>query len=141
VFADLTCDSDGKLDHFVPERENRRVLPLHAPDGRPYYVGVFMVGAYQETLGEMHNLFGDTDTVHVAVSDAGGYTVERVVEADSVHEILAYVQYDRRDLSERVRQAAEAAVRAGEITLEESALLRKRYEQGLAGYTYLEQEL
>jgi arginine decarboxylase len=140
VFADLTCDSDGKLDHFVPERENRRVLPLHAPDGRPYYVGVFMVGAYQETLGEMHNLFGDTDTVHVAVSDAGGYTVDRVVEADSVAEILAYVQYERRDLSERVRQAAEAAVRAGEITLEESALLRKRYEQGLAGYTYLEPE-
>jgi arginine decarboxylase len=78
--------------------------------------------------------------VHVAVSDAGGYTVDRVVEADSVEEILAYVQYERRDLSERVRQAAEAAVRAGEITLEESALLRKRYEQGLAGYTYLEQE-
>jgi arginine decarboxylase len=140
VFADLTCDSDGKIDHFVPERENRRLLSLHAPDGRPYYVGVFMVGAYQETLGEMHNLFGDTDTVHVAVSDAGGYTVERVVEADSVSEILSYVQYDRRDLSERVRQAAEAAARAGEISLEESALLRKRYEQGLAGYTYLEQE-
>jgi len=140
VFADLTCDSDGKLDHFVPERENRRVLPLHAPDGRPYYVGVFMVGAYQETLGEMHNLFGDTDAAHVKVYEDGGYTVEQVVEGDSVEQVVQYLGYDRRQLSEQVRLAAETAMREGRLTIEESALLRRRFEQGISGYTYLEQE-
>ncbi len=140
IFADLTCDSDGRIDRFVPERDDRRVLPLHPPGDGPYHIGVFMVGAYQETLGEMHNLFGDTDTVHVAALDQGGYSVEHVVEGDRVEEILAYVQYDRRVLAERVRHSTERALRAGQITLEESALVRRRYELGLSGYTYLEGE-
>ena len=139
TFADLTCDSDGKIDRFVAPPEQAPVLRLHEPDGRPYYVGAFLVGAYQETLGEVHNLFGDTDTVHVSISGSG-YTVEQVIEGDRVDEVLAYVQYDRRDLSERVRRAVEQALRRGEISLQDSALLRRRYEQGLSGYTYLERE-
>ncbi len=140
TFADLTCDSDGKIDQFIDLRDVRNVLELHAPDGRPYYIGAFLVGAYQETLGEMHNLFGDTDTVHVHVEPDGHYRIEHLVEGDTVEEVLSYVQYDRRGLSERVRRAIETALRNGDITLEESALLRRRYEQGLSGYTYLVQE-
>ncbi|MEE8313829.1 MAG: biosynthetic arginine decarboxylase [Myxococcota bacterium] len=138
TFADLTCDCDGKIDRFINMRGDSRVLPLHEPDGRPYYVGAFLVGAYQETLGELHNLFGDTDAVHVRVDATRRYSIEQVVEGDSVEEVLSYVQYDRRDLSERVRRAIETALYKGNITLEESALLRRRYEQGLSGYTYLD---
>jgi arginine decarboxylase len=140
VFADLTCDSDGKLDQFIDLRDVKNVLELHAPNGKPYYVAVFLVGAYQETLGEVHNLFGDTDTVHVNVEEDGLYTIEHLVEGDTVEEVLSYVQYDRRLLIERVRRAIEASLRAGTISLEEAALLRRRYSQALSGYTYLDPE-
>ncbi len=138
TLADLTCDCDGKVDRFIDLRGDRGVLELHEPNGHPYYLGVFLVGAYQETLGELHNLFGDTDAVHVRIEPSGRYSIQQVVEGDSVEEVLSYVQYDRRDLSERVRRAIEEALRKGDITLEESALLRRRYEQGLSGYTYLD---
>ena len=98
TFADLTCDSDGKVSEFIDLRDVKNVLELHAPNGRPYYVGVFLVGAYQETLGEMHNLFGDTDAVHVKVYEDGGYTVEQVVQGDSVEQVVQYLGYDRRAL-------------------------------------------
>jgi arginine decarboxylase len=140
IFADLTCDSDGKVHQFIDLRDVRSVLALHTPTDRPYYIGVFLVGAYQETLGELHNLYGDTDAVHVRVYDDGSYSVEQVVEGDSVEDVLSYVQFDRRLLTERVRRAVEAALREGKITLEESALLRRRYVQGLSGYTYLDQQ-
>jgi arginine decarboxylase len=140
VFADLTCDSDGKIDQFIDPHDVRDVLDLHAWTGQPYYIGVFLVGAYQEILGDLHNLFGDTDAVHVRLDDEGGYEVEHVVEGDEVHEILSYVQYDRRTLVEKVRRTIEAAMRRGQINLEESARLRKRYEQGLSDYTYLSNE-
>ena len=140
TFADLTCDSDGKVAQFIDLRDVKSVLELHAPNGRPYYIGVFLVGAYQETLGEMHNLFGDTDAVHVKIYEDGGYTVEQVVQGDSVEQVVQYLGYDRRQLSEAVRLAAETAMREGRLTIEESALLRRRFEQGISGYTYLEQE-
>jgi arginine decarboxylase len=98
------------------------------------------VGAYQEILGDMHNLFGDTDAVHVRLSDEGGYTVEHVVEGDEVNEVLAYVQYDRRSLVEKVRRTIEQALRRGEMSSEDSARLVKRYEQGLQEYTYLSRD-
>ena len=98
------------------------------------------MGAYQEILGDLHNLFGDTDAVHVRLDDEGGYSVKHLVEGDSVNEVLAYVQYDRRSLTERVRRTIESALRAGTIGLEDSALLRRRYEQGLSEYTYLSHE-
>ena len=139
VLADLTCDSDGKMDRFIDLRDVKASLELHPFDGRPYLLGVFMVGAYQEILGDLHNLFGDTNAVHIAL-DEQGYRIEHVVEGDSVSEVLAYVQYQKEPLMRRMRQAAEDALRRGLLTMEESALLVRRYEEGLSGYTYLEQE-
>ena len=138
IFADLTCDSDGKIDQFIDLHDVRKVLELHAPDGSAYLVGVFLVGAYQETLGELHNLFGDTDAVHVHLEADGSYNVEHQLEGDTVQDVLKYVQYDRGHLLERVRRATERALRRGDIALAEARLLRSRYEQGLSGYTYLD---
>jgi arginine decarboxylase len=137
VFADLTCDSDGKIDQFINPREAKNLIELHPWTGAPYYIGVFLVGAYQEILGDLHNLFGDTNAVHVKLDDEGGYTVDHIVEGDTVEDVLAYVQYERRPLIEKVRQIIERALRSNEISLEESARLLERYEQGLKGYTYL----
>jgi arginine decarboxylase len=136
VFADLTCDSDGKIDQFIDTHDVKDVLELHSWTGAPYYIGMFLLGAYQEILGDLHNLFGDTDAVHVRLADDGHYVVEHVVEGDDVSNVLSYVQYDRRALIEKVRRTIEAALRTGDISLEESARLRKRYEQGLEDYTY-----
>jgi arginine decarboxylase len=141
VLADITCDSDGKIDHFIDRRDVKNVIELHTlqPDN-PYYLGAFLVGAYQEILGDLHNLFGDTNTVHVSLDAEEGYTIDGVVKGDSVADVLRYVRYDCGDLVARVRQAAEAALRAKRMTLEESRLLVRRYEEGLSGYTYLEQD-
>jgi arginine decarboxylase len=140
VLADITCDSDGKIDHFIDRRDVKHVLELHPFSGEPYYLGVFLVGAYQEILGDLHNLFGDTNTLHVALGEDGGYHLEHLVAGDTVTEVLKYVCYDRDDLLARVRRAAEAALRAKLITLEQSRQLLKMYEDGLAGYTYLERD-
>jgi arginine decarboxylase len=140
VFADLTCDSDGKIDEFISRGDKKRVLELHSWNGEPYYVGVFLVGAYQEILGDLHNLFGDTDAVHVRLDDDGHYSVVHVVEGDDVSEVLHYVQYDRGALVERVRRTTDQALRAGHISLEDSVRLRKRYAEGLAEYTYLSRD-
>ena len=141
VLADITCDSDGKIDHFIDRRDVKNVLELHPfRHGEPYYLGVFLVGAYQEILGDLHNLFGDTNTVHVSLDPEEDYSIDEVVSGDTVTDVLAYVSYDRRDLIAKVRQATEAALRAKRMTFEESRLLLKMYEQGLSGYTYLEQE-
>lgn len=140
VFADLTCDSDGKIDRFIDQREIKKVLELHPWNDKPYYIGIFLVGAYQEILGDLHNLFGDTDAVHVNIDDDGLYSVEHVVEGDSVDEVLSYVQYDRSLLIETVRRTIEKAMRSGDISLEDSARLRRHYEQGLQEYTYLSRE-
>jgi len=140
VIADLTCDSDGKIDKFIDQRSVKDVLDLHAWSEQPYYLGVFLVGAYQEILGDLHNLFGDTDAVHVRLDEESGYRVEHVVEGDSVEQVLTYVQYDRRSLIETVRRTIENSLRAGQITIEESAQLRQRFEQGLSGYTYLSRD-
>jgi len=137
VFADLTCDSDGKIDKFIDPRDVKDVIDLHPWNGQPYYIGVFLVGAYQEILGDYHNLFGDTDAVHVRLGADGRYEIEHVVEGDSVTDVLRYVQYDRGTLIERVRRTIEIAMREGQISLEESARLRRRYEEGLSEYTYL----
>jgi arginine decarboxylase len=140
VFADLTCDSDGKIDRFIDPHDVKDVLELHAWNDEPYYMGVFLLGAYQEILGDLHNLFGDTDAVHVHIDDDGHYRVEHVVEGDDVSDVLHYVQYDRGQLMERVRQTVEDALRQGSISLEESARLRRRYKEGLEEYTYLHRD-
>ncbi len=138
VIADLTCDSDGKMDQFIDLRDVKSSLELHTFDGKPYYIGVFLVGAYQEILGDLHNLFGDTNAVHITL-DETGYRVEHVVEGDSVTEVLGYVQFPKQVLVQRMRQANEEALRRGLLTFEESALLMRRYDEGLSGYTYLEE--
>ncbi len=137
VFADLTCDSDGKIDKFIDQHDVKDVLELHPWNDQPYYIGVFLVGAYQEILGDLHNLFGDTDAVHVRLHDDGSYSVDHVVEGDDVSDVLQYVQYDSRILAERVRRTIEEALQRGQISLEESAMLRSHYKQGLEEYTYL----
>jgi arginine decarboxylase len=138
VLADITCDSDGKIDKFIDRRDVKHVIELHPMTGDDYYLGVFLVGAYQEILGDLHNLFGDTNTLHVSMSASGGYHIEHVVQGDTVTDVLKYVAYDRDDLLARMRRAAETALRAKRITLEESRRLLRMYEEGLAGYTYLE---
>ena len=141
VLADITCDSDGKIDHFIDRRDVKDVLELHDfRAGEPYYLGIFLVGAYQEILGDLHNLFGDTNTVHVSLDPDDDYKIEGVVSGDTVSDVLRYVRYNREDLVARVRKAAELALRAKRITFEESRQLLRRYEEGLSGYTYLEQD-
>jgi arginine decarboxylase len=117
------------------------VLEVHQYQaGRPYYLAMFLVGAYQEILGDLHNLFGDTNAIHISMDEEHGYRIERVIPGDSVAEVLTYVQYDKLDLVRRMRSRVEAAVRQGSINMKESALLMKRYEEGLSGYTYLTDE-
>ncbi len=136
VLADLTCDSDGKMDEFIDLRDVKHFLDLHPLNGEPYYIATFLVGAYQEILGDLHNLFGDTDAVHVRL-DGDDYRIEHVVEGDSVTEVLSYVQYSKEDLVARVRRAVENAVREKRLSPAESGRLMRRYEEGLEGYTYL----
>jgi arginine decarboxylase len=136
IIADLTCDSDGKIDEFIDLRDVKGFLELHSPNGDEYLIASFLVGAYQEILGDLHNLFGDTDAVHVRVQ-GDDYGVEHVVEGDSVAEVLSYVQYSKDDLMSRVRRAAETALRDRRLTPAESGRLMRRYEEALEGYTYL----
>jgi len=140
VLADITCDSDGKIDHFIDRRDVKDVLELHPFNDEPYYLGAFLVGAYQEILGDLHNLFGDTNTVHVSLDEEDDYRIEGVINGDTVTDVLRYVRYSREDLVAKVRQATEAALKAKRMTFEESKTLLRRYEEGLAGYTYLEQD-
>src|SRR6478735_3771278 len=138
VLADITCDSDGKIDHFIDRRDVKDVLELHPVNGQDYYLGIFLIGAYQEILGDLHNLFGNTNTVHVSMAQGGGYQIEHVVTGDTVTDVLKYVSYSREDMVARVRRFAELAVRANRMSLEETRSMLRMYEEGLAGYTYLE---
>lgn len=139
VLADMTCDSDGKIDRFVDVRDVRKSLELHElRPGEDYYLAVFLVGAYQETLGDLHNLFGDTHVVHIGLHEQGGWSIEEFVKGDTAREVLGYMQYDVDRLYPRLVRDCEAAVRAGRMTLPESRTLLRFYESALEGYTYLE---
>jgi arginine decarboxylase len=138
VLGDITCDSDGKIDQFIDRRDVKRTLALHPFSGDPYYLGVFLVGAYQEILGDLHNLFGDTHAVHVSLDATGNVMLESVIKGDTVREVLDYVEFDADMLVRRLRDSVEAAVRDGRIDFEESGRLLRFYEDGLHGYTYLE---
>ncbi len=138
ILADITCDSDGKIDRFIDLRDVKRTLELHpVRPGESYLLGMFLVGAYQEILGDMHNLFGDTNVVHVDVSPDGRPVVKHVVRGDRVQEVLSYVEYFETDLLANLRRSIERALEEDRLSLEESAQIQRRYEQGLAGYTYL----
>ncbi|MBP0001154.1 MAG: biosynthetic arginine decarboxylase [Cyanobacteria bacterium SID2] len=137
TLADLTCDSDGKIDRFIDRLNVKSILELHDLNpGHPYYLGMFLVGAYQEIMGNLHNLFGDTNAVHIHLTP-NGYQIEHLVKGDTMTEVLKYVEYDAEDLIESLRQSTEAALQAGNISIEESQLLLQHYERSLRSYTYL----
>ncbi len=137
ILADLTCDSDGKIDRFIDLRDVKSVLELHPfKQGEPYYLGMFLNGAYQEIMGNLHNLFGDTNTVHIQLTPKG-YQVKHVVKGDTMSEVLGYVQYDAEDLVENIRQRCEKALEERHISLAESQRLLQTYEDSLSKYTYL----
>ncbi len=140
VLADITCDSDGKIDNFIDRRDVKHVLELHPLKDEDYHLGIFLVGAYQEILGDLHNLFGDTNTVIVSLGESGGYHIDHVIPGDSVTSVLKYVSYSPEDLIARLRRSTEEAIRAKRMTLEESRQLLRSYEMGMAGYTYLERD-
>ena len=139
VLADITCDSDGKIDHFVSLRDVKRILELHElrPEEK-YYLAAFLVGAYQETLGDLHNLFGDTHVVHVRLHDEGGWWIEEIVKGDTANKVLEYMEYDVAELYPALARDCERAIRDGRMTVAESQALRRFYESELNGYAYLE---
>jgi len=160
ILADVTCDSDGRVDRFPGDGEPRNTVKLHPlrkePNGHedpgsngngsnglggeiePYYLGVFLTGAYQETLGDLHNLFGDTHAVHVVMGPDGHWHLEEVVEGDTVREVLQFVQFDPDAMRRAFRKEIEAALTAQRLTLQEAVSMRKFLDQGIDGYTYLE---
>ncbi|MEO8372602.1 MAG: biosynthetic arginine decarboxylase [Candidatus Solibacter sp.] len=138
VLGDITCDSDGKVDAFIDRRDVKRTLQLHSFEGGDYYLGAFLLGAYQEILGDMHNLFGDTNAVHVRLGPTGEVMLDSVIKGDTVREVLNYVQFSSDALVMQLRRDVEAALREGRLTYEESGALLRFYEEGLHGYTYLE---
>jgi len=138
ILADLTCDSDGKIDQFIDLRDVKSVLELHTlKPGEPYYLALFLGGAYQEIMGNLHNLFGDANAVHIQLTPSG-YHIEHVVKGDTMKEVLSYVQYDAESLVESIRRQTEAALQQNKITLSESQLLLQNYERSLSQYTYLQ---
>lgn len=139
VLSDITCDCDGKIDHFVSMPDNRGALPVHGlgPD-EDYVLAIFLVGAYQETLGDLHNLFGDTNVASIHVDDAGEITYAEEFDGDSVGDVLSYVEYNPQGLLARFRELAEEAVRQKRISATERREILDAYENGLRGYTYFE---
>jgi arginine decarboxylase len=140
VLGDITCDSDGKIEHFIDRRDIKRTLLLHPFNGDPYYLGAFLLGAYQEILGDLHNLFGDTNAAHVNLDDDGQIVVENIIKGDTVNEVLQYVQFNGKELLDRLQTAVDAAIRQGRIDHRQAGAFVHFYEEALNGYTYLEGE-
>ncbi|MEE1365425.1 MAG: biosynthetic arginine decarboxylase [Muribaculaceae bacterium] len=140
TLQDITCDSDGKISHFVSPQGASEALPVHAlRPGEPYYIGVFLVGAYQEILGDMHNLFGDTNAVHISVSK-DGYEIDQLIDGETVADVLDYVEYNPKKLVRNVEAWVTASMKNGIITPEEGRQFLNTYRAGLYGYTYLERD-
>ena len=140
TIQDMTCDSDGKIDSFITHQGSKGALPVHAlRSGEPYYLGVFLVGAYQEILGDMHNLFGDTNAVHISVYK-DRYEIDQIIEGESVDEVLDYVQFNPKKLVRNVEAWVTASMKAGTISPEEGRNFVSTYRAGLFGYTYLERD-
>jgi arginine decarboxylase len=139
VLADITCDSDGKIDRFVSPRDVKRTLELHqVGNGDEYYLAAFLVGAYQETLGDLHNLFGDTHVVHIRLHESGGWAIDEIVKGDTANKVLEYMEYDVEELYPALARDCERAIRDGRMTIVESQALKRFYEGELNGYAYLE---
>ena len=138
IIGDISCDSDGKIDQFIDRRDVKKTLPLHDFNGNTYMIGAFLVGAYQEILGDLHNLFGDTNAVHVSLGENNEPILNTVVAGDTVREVLDYVQYNSRALIDQFRTDVETSLRENRIGYEEAGKLLRFYEDGMNGYTYLE---
>ena len=138
TLQDVTCDSDGKVSTYVTTKNQSYTMPVHTLSNKdPYYIGVFLVGAYQEILGDLHNLFGDTNAVHVSV-DEKGYYIDQIIDGETVAEVLEYVQYSPKKLVRTVESWVTSCVKQGKITVEEGKEFLSNYRSGLYGYTYLE---
>ena len=138
TLQDITCDSDGKIDNFISSKNYSNNLPVHSVKSKePYYIGVFLVGAYQEILGDLHNLFGDTNAVHVSV-DGDGYKIEQVIDGETIADVLEYVQYNPKKLVRTVESWVTSSMKEGRISVEEGREFLSNYRSGLYGYTYLE---
>ena len=138
TLQDITCDSDGKMAHFVSDGTVTPTLPVHAlKKGEQYYLGIFLVGAYQEILGDMHNLFGDTNAVHISMKD-GKYHIDQIFDGETVEEVLDYVQFDPKKLVRKLEIWVTKSVKEGKLSLEEGKEFLSNYRSGLYGYTYLE---
>ncbi len=138
TLQDITCDSDGKISNFISTRNITHYLPVHAIKNKePYYIGVFLVGAYQEILGDMHNLFGDTNAVHITVNEKG-YSIDQLIDGETVAEVLDYVQYSPKKLVRTLETWVTKSVKEGKISVDEGKEFLSNYRSGLYGYTYLE---
>ena len=138
TLQDITCDSDGKIDNFISTSNNAYHLPVHElKEGEPYYIGVFLVGAYQEILGDLHNLFGDTNAVHISIKD-DEYVVDKIIEGETIADVLDYVQFDHKRMVRAIEIWVSKSVKSGVITLDEGKEFISNYRSGLYGYTYLE---
>ena len=138
TLQDITCDSDGKIDNFISTSNNAYHLPVHElREGEPYYIGVFLVGAYQEILGDLHNLFGDTNAVHISIKD-DEYVVDKIIEGETIADVLDYVQFDHKRMVRAIEIWVSKSVKSGAISLEEGKEFISNYRSGLYGYTYLE---
>lgn len=138
TLQDITCDSDGKIDNFIATRNFSYYLPVHAIRTKDtYYIAVFLVGAYQEILGDLHNLFGDTNAVHISVDDEG-YTIDQVIDGETVAEVLEYVQFNAKKMVRTVETWVTSSVKSGIISASEGKEFLSTYRSGLYGYTYLE---
>jgi arginine decarboxylase len=139
IFADITCDCDGKIDIFIDDTGSKNSLPLHGlKEGEAYNIGVFLVGAYQETLGDLHNLFGDTNVVSVEVDEEGQRVYGHEVQGDTVADVLSYVEYDPKEMTVNFRALAERAVRCGKISASQRKTIMQAFTEGMQGYTYFE---
>jgi arginine decarboxylase len=137
ILADLSCDSDGAIDSFISHKGQAHSIKLHEYRGTPYYIGIFLTGAYQEILGGLHNLFGDTNVVHAELDGEGGWVFSGLVEGDTIEEVLHYVQYNPERLFSQLHILIERALKTGQLSPQESAHLKKQFKQSLESYTYL----
>jgi len=138
ILADLTCDSDGKIEKFIDLRNIRTTIFLHEYTNNPYYLGIFLVGAYQEILGDLHNLFGNTNVIHLSIKQNNSYTIEHIIPGNTVSEVLKHVQYNNIDLINKIKKTIQKSVYCKKISLEESIKFIKLYKKALSNYTYLE---
>ncbi|MDD4574595.1 MAG: arginine decarboxylase, partial [Sphaerochaeta sp.] len=139
ILSDITCDSEGKIDRFIGRGGVENTLPVHVlPEGEDYILGVFLVGAYQETLGDLHNLLGDTNVMSVTYDEDGTFRFHNELEGDTIAEVLSYVEYDTKQMEAMIRTKAERAVQEGRITAQQRRKIISAYTAGMRGYTYYE---